>query len=176
MKFNIRYLFAYALMIILNITQVKSQEIKIGQKCPEVFLKNIINYDRNELRLSDFKGKLIILDFWSTSCSACIQAFSKIDSLQNQFKNQLQFIAVNRESYESTIDFFKKKSHIKKPGIPFIAGDTILSRLFPHIFVPHHVWIDKAGIVQYITDGHNATAEHLNAFVNGNNLALNEKK
>ena len=176
MKFNIQYFFACTFLAILNVTQVKSQEIKIGQKCPEVFLKNIINYDRNEIRLSDFKSKLVILDFWSTSCSACIQAFSKIDSLQNQFKDQLQFIAVNGESYESTINFFRKKSHIKKPPIPFVAGDTILSRLFPHIFVPHHVWINKAGIVQYITDGHNATAEHINAFVNGDSLALHEKK
>ncbi len=176
MKFNTRYFFACTFLAILNVTQVKSQEIKIGQKCPEVFLKNIINYDRNEIRLSNFKGKLVILDFWSTSCSACIKAFSKIDSLQNQFKDQLQFIAVNTESYESTINFFKKKSHIKKPPIPFVTGDTILSKLFPHIFVPHHVWINKAGIVQYITDGHNATAEHIIAFVNGDSLALREKK
>lgn len=78
MKFNTRYFFACTILTILNISQGKSQEIKIGQKCPEVFLKNIINYDRNEIRLSDFRGKLVILDFWSTSCSACIQAFSKI--------------------------------------------------------------------------------------------------
>ena len=176
MKFNIRHLFACTLMTIFNVNQIKSQEIKIGQKCPEVFLKDVINYDRNEIRLSDFKGKLVILDFWSTSCSACIQAFSKIESLQNQFNDQLQFIAVNTESYESTNNFFKKKSHIKKPPIPFVTGDTVLSRLFPHIFVPHHVWINKAGIVQYITDGHNATAEHINAFLNGDSIALHEKK
>lgn len=176
MKFNIRHFFAITFLTILNITQLKSQEIKIGQKCPEVFLKNIINYDRNEIRLSDFMNKLVILDFWSTSCSACIQAFSKIDSLQNQFKDQLQFIAVNRESYESTINFFKKKSHIKKPSIPFVTGDTILSSLFPHIFVPHHVWINNTGIVKYITDGHNATAEHITAFLNGDDLELHEKK
>ena len=176
MKFNIGHLFACASLTILNVTQVKSQEIKIGQKCPEIVLKNIINYDRTEISLSDFKGKIVILDFWSTTCSACIQAFPKIDSLQNQFKDQLQFIAVNREKNEATVNFFKKKSHIKKPDIPFATEDTLLSKLFPHIFVPHHVWIDKSGIVRYITDGHNATAEHINAFLNGNDLSLHEKK
>lgn len=176
MKFNIGHLFAYSLLTIFNITQVKSQEIKIGQQCPNVSIASITDNGTKEIKLSDFKGKLVILDFWSTGCSACIKGFSNIDSLQTKFKDRLQFIAVNSESYESTIKFFKKKTHIKRPSIPFIAGDTLLSKLFPHIYVPHHVWIDKDGIVQYITDGHNATVKHIMEFVSGNRPELNEKK
>lgn len=176
MKFSIGYLCALTLFIILFVPKAKSQEIKIGQKCPDVILRNVINYNTDEIRLSDFKGKLMILDFWSTSCSACIQGFSKIDSLQNKFNDQIQFIAVNSQSHDSTINFFNRKRHIKKPSIPFVTGDIILSKLFPHLYVPHHVWIDNTGIVQYITDGYNATEEHINKFIAGENINLAEKK
>jgi thiol-disulfide isomerase/thioredoxin len=161
---------------ILSAITANSQELTIGQKCPDILLRNILFYDRNQMNLSEFSGKLLILDFWGTGCTACIQAFSTVDSLQKKFNNQLQFIAVNRESPDSTIRFFRRRSHIEKPAVPFVTGDTLLSSLFPHLYVPHHVWIDSNKIVRYITDGYNATAEHIQQFLDGNPPALNEKK
>ena len=176
MRFSKRYLFVCTFVSIVFADAASSQELKIGQRCPDIILKNIINYSIAESRLSDFKGKLVILDFWGTGCTACIQAFAKIDSLQKKFDGRVQFIAVNRESYDSTIRFFKRKNHIRKPSIPFVTGDAALSALFPHLYVPHHVWIDSNSVVQYITDGHNATAEHIQQFLSGNHPVLNEKK
>jgi len=42
-----------------------SQEsgIKIGETCPDVVLSHIINFKTDHARISDFKGKLLILDF-----------------------------------------------------------------------------------------------------------------
>src|SRR5690606_31082323 len=54
--------------------------------------------------------------------------------------------------------------------------DTILSRMFPHVFVPHHVWIDSSQTVRYITGGHNATAAHIGKFISGKDLRLSIKK
>jgi thiol-disulfide isomerase/thioredoxin len=161
----------------MNIMTVKGQQIKIGDFCPNVDLKRIINSSVSNASITDFKGKLVILDFWGTGCLACIQSFQKIDSLQKKFAGKIQFIAVNRESEDSTIRFLNRlKKHLKIPAIPFVTGDTILSNLFPHIYVPHHVWIDSAGKVCFITDGYNATAEHIENFLQGKSINLKEKK
>ena len=53
--------------------------LKIGDKVPDIEFKNIINYKSKTARLSDFKGKLVILDFWGTWCTSCIAAFPKME-------------------------------------------------------------------------------------------------
>lgn len=161
----------------MSVIVTKAQEIKIGDFCPNVELNRIINFPVSHKNLYDFKGKLIILDFWGTGCTACIHAFHEIDSLQKRFAGKIQFIAVNRESKDSTIRFFTRvKKYLKIPSIPFVTGDTILSNFFPHIYIPHHVWIDSTGKVRFITNGYNATAEHIEKFLNGDSINLVEKK
>ncbi|TAJ47421.1 MAG: TlpA family protein disulfide reductase [Chitinophagaceae bacterium] len=154
----------------------RAQEIKIGSVCPDVVLKDILNFQTDEIRFSDLKGKFIILDFWATSCGACIDAFPKLDSLQKKYQERLQIITVTRESKQITSRFFARMKHIKMPSVPFATSDTILSRVFPHMYVPHHVWIDSARIVRYITDGYNATEYHIEQFLKNNDLRLSEKK
>ncbi len=67
-----------------------SQEVKIGGHVPDITLQNIININQQNFRLSDFKGKLIILDFWGIYCSSCIAAFPKLDSLQTKYNDKIQ--------------------------------------------------------------------------------------
>src|SRR5690606_32513427 len=44
--------------------------------------------------LKDYKGKLIIIDFWATWCTPCVAMIPKVDSLQQAFAPQVQFISV----------------------------------------------------------------------------------
>jgi cytochrome oxidase Cu insertion factor (SCO1/SenC/PrrC family) len=59
------------------------QPLSIGDKVPDIQFENILNYKSKKAKLSDFKGKLVILDMWSTSCTFCIAAFPKMEELQN---------------------------------------------------------------------------------------------
>lgn len=149
-----------------------SQQLEIGQPIPQLELTHVMNYPNNRLKLSEFKGKLVILDFWGMKCSACISAFPKIDSIQKKFGGQLQIIAVNTESEDSTKTFFKKHPKIKLPGIPFVTQDKLLNRYFPNNFYPWHVWIDKDGVIRHITQGYNATAENIQAFLENKKLDI----
>ncbi len=153
-----------------------SQELKIGDHAPDMTVQHVINTEQQNLRLSDFKGKLIILDFWGIYCSSCIAAFPKLDSLQKKYNDKIQIIAVNRESKEITLNFFAKHKNIRLPQIPFVTGDSILESFFPHIYVPHHVWIDSNKVVQFITNGYNTTSRNISQFLNNNDIKLAEKK
>jgi thiol-disulfide isomerase/thioredoxin len=147
-----------------------AQQRKIGEYLPLIKLDNVINYSHSSIDLSQYEGKVLILDFWATNCLSCITAFPVIDSLQQTFKNDVQIILINQESKDSTERFFAKRKHLKLPRVPFVTGDSILSNFFPQNFHPWHVWIDKNGQVKYITNGTNATVKNLKEFLLGKDL------
>jgi len=152
------------------------QEVAIGDRCPEVRLINYANDEIKSFSLSDFNSKLIIIDFWGTGCTSCLKAFPKIDSLQKKFANEVQFILVNKESPDSTRRFFLKRNRIKIPGVPMVMGDSVLYKLFPHIFIPHYVWLDSNNMVRYVSDGNNMTEKNINDYLRGNNPDIAFKK
>lgn len=152
------------------------QAIQIGQVIPDVKLTHIINYPVTKARLSDFKEKLIILDFWGTGCAGCIMDFSRFGKLQKIFSDKIQIIMVNKESEDSTKHFFSLHPKIKLPdAIPFVTGDSALSSYFPHRLVPHDVWIDSNNIVRFITEGYNTTSKHIQTFLEGKPMQLSVK-
>ena len=151
-----------------------SQSIGIGNKIPESIFNDVINYPSPILKISDFKDKIIIIDFWNHSCTACIQSFSKLDSLQKIFAGKIQIILVNRESKDSTEHFFKKRTKVKMPNLPMITGDKTLMNLFPIEGYPFTVWMDSIGIVKYFSAEYNVTYSHILDFLKEKELNLRD--
>ncbi len=137
---------------------LKAQTLTTGQRIPALEISNILNHHTDRIRLSDFKGKIIILDFWNHYCTACIKSFPKLDSLQKQFKDDIQIILVNKESKDSTKRFFEKRPRIKRPNLIMITGDKQLSELFPAEGYPYCVWIDHIGVIRKFS-GSNVISE-----------------
>lgn len=131
--------------------------LHIGEMVPSVSLKPIINFSARNGNLAGFKGKLLILDFWTTGCGACVAGLSKLDSLQRQFKEEIQIITVTSQKEEVVRKFFSTGA-TNRPLVATLIGDTILRKLFPHAAIPHLVWIDPSGKVSAFT-----YAEYLNA-------------
>ena len=123
----------------------RARPLHIGDKMPELALTNIINYKTSTAALSDFKGKVLILDFWATWCTSCIIHFREEDSLQKLYKSELQVLLVNTKTTrdnKETVQGFFNKSALKGHAylLPSIVGDSILAQFFPHRFLPHYVW------------------------------------
>src|SRR5688572_7574854 len=62
-----------------------SKGLQVGNKMPDIPLGVVINNKTGKTRFSEFKGKLLILDFWDTYCSSCIEGFPKMVQLQKEF-------------------------------------------------------------------------------------------
>ena len=120
-----------------------------NDKVPDISLGYILNEPSKKLRFSDFKGKLLILDFWNIHCTNCIASMPKMDSLQKEFSDSVQIIYVTKNS-ENDVNKLFSRVKIKKPDVPFIVNDTVLNSFFPHNGDPLHVWIDKEGLVYAI--------------------------
>src|SRR5580658_394124 len=74
---------------------VNIRSLTIGDTVPDMEFNNVINYHSPKTKLSDFKGRFVILDFWATWCGGCIEGFPHLDSMQNRFGDKLKVILVN---------------------------------------------------------------------------------
>lgn len=97
--------------------------------------------------LGQFKGKLIILDFWATYCAPCIHGFSNMKDLQRIFSGEIEVIQVNNESGDMALNLLFKRKKDQDESFTNILSDTLLYKLFPFKTIPHYVWINGEGKV-----------------------------
>jgi len=159
---------------IASFSQTKIMHLTVDEKIPDLKLSNFFNEPEKKLKLSELNVKLVILDFWNTSCSSCILAMPKMDSLQKKYRDKIQIILVTRNTQNEVNKLFSKIK-IKKPDLPIIISDSILYKYFPHTSVPHHVWIDNKRKVKYISDGYNTTSDNIQSVLNGKDIKLHYK-
>jgi len=108
--------------------------------------RSVFNHKTDTIRLADYAGKFIVLDFWGFKCVSCLRSFPKMDSLQRIYADDIQFLLVNKETICQTDSFLRKRVKVFKPAIPFITGDTMLSGRFNHRSVPYYVILDRTGV------------------------------
>ncbi len=76
----------------------------------------LINNKEENVRLKDFKGKVIFLNFWATWCPPCIAEMPSIQKLYNRFKDndRVVFILITHED-KSVVDAFLAKAGYTLP-------------------------------------------------------------
>ena len=162
---------------------ITSKGIQVGQAVPDMVLSGLHNYkdaggrSASSAKISDFKGKLLILDFWATWCTPCVAMVPKMDSLQRVFGDRLQFLSVTYQEGKVVLPFMEEveRQAGRKYGIPMVVGDKALHRLFPHVYLPHYVWIDGQGVVRAITGSSEVTADNIRKVLGGSVNALVKK-
>lgn len=153
--------------------------LSIGDTVPELTITGVRNIPSGTLRLADYRGSWLLLDFWFGACPACIEAFPKLEELEAYFKGKVRFVLVNFESprqIEATFRRWRKiSSNYRWPDLPVVVSDTVLRRLFPHQYYPHSVWIDPQGVVRAFTGAGEVTKANLAAAVRGQLPRLEQK-
>nr|WP_199158665.1 TlpA family protein disulfide reductase [Pedobacter sp. ASV2] len=150
--------------------------LKIGDKVPDIYFAKMLNHISTSGKLSDFKGKAIIIDMWFHSCIPCIGGMPYMDSLQKEFKNDLQVLPVTWESQADIEEFWKKNVMVNKIKFTQVVEDSITRKLFPAVSFPHQIWIDKSGTVVAITDSKNSTRENIKKLIENDKINVPEKR
>ncbi|MGE8376825.1 MAG: hypothetical protein ACN6PN_00695 [Sphingobacterium sp.] len=143
--------------------------LKIGDTLDYNEPLSVINWKDNTLMLDSVNKDLIILDFFTTSCTSCIEAMPKNNKLQHRFAERLQIIPVGIESKERIGQLLAENRYMKDINLPLVVEEKVLTKAFPHQGVPHVVWIFKGRVVA-ITTGDMIAEENIKDLLNGNDI------
>ena len=121
-----------------NLVLIKSPKIY-----EEVIFKDI---NQNNVNLADFKGKLVILNFWATWCAPCKEEMPSLDDLQlNDKLSNLKIFPINIGQEDiSKSKFFFEELNIQNLNIYFDSPVT-LAKKFSLRGVPTTILFNKEG-------------------------------
>lgn len=152
------------ILLLLTAFQANGQikALKVGDRLPAAMEHRLLNYKSAKVNLDELQDKVVILDFFDTFCSNCIEAMPKLQKLQNELGDKLQIIVVTWQDSATITKFFRTNQYLKEKNIklPIIVSDTTLKKLFIHQGLPHVAWLFKNRVAA-ITFSEFSKAEHV---------------
>jgi thiol-disulfide isomerase/thioredoxin len=121
-----------------------------GHPAPDFELKNLAG---KSIRLSDFKGKPVILNFWATWCGPCRAEFPELQQVAIENGDNLVIIGVNHTSADTPalVPDFVEEFGITFPIVLDETGDVV--KTYQVLGLPTSVFIDRNGIIQELFTG-----------------------
>ena len=144
MRFLIIFIFLTTNVYSNDVSEIKNIVIHKDLKVYD----NVIFLDKNDkkLNIKEFKGNLILLNFWATWCEPCKEEMPSLNRLQvNENLSNLKIFAINisQESKKKVNDFFKVLNI--ENFDPYYDAPTTLAKIFSLRGVPTSILLDKDG-------------------------------
>jgi cytochrome c biogenesis protein CcmG/thiol:disulfide interchange protein DsbE len=101
------------------------------------------------LRLADFKGRLLLLNFWATWCPPCRAEIPDFISSYKEYRDQgLAIVGVSVDQLApAQLKKWVAEAGINYPVAP--ATEQVLSAYRPGDYIPATILVDRAGRIRY---------------------------
>jgi cytochrome c biogenesis protein CcmG, thiol:disulfide interchange protein DsbE len=140
-----------ATFVIVWLQSSKYEPLVVGKPAPDFALTDLNDKPH---RLSDFRGKVVFLNFWATWCAPCREEMPSMEILNKSFeKDGLVVLAVSIDRVTTTKDIppFVKSLNLTFPVL--IDSWGITDKPYKRLGVPETFIIDQQGIVREIIIG-----------------------
>lgn len=150
---------AIALMVAPATAQAQSQEDQIkattlvhqGDKAPDFTVEM---FDGEQVKLSDLKGKVVLINFWATWCPPCRQEFTRVEKdLIERFKGKdFVFLPISRGEKKATVEKFRDQMNYTFPMGLDPKQDVY--KKYASNYIPRNFIVGKDGKVIYVSVGY----------------------
>lgn len=133
---------------------VKLKEEMINEPAPNF---ELLDLDGATVKLSDYKGKIVIVDFWATWCGPCLQSFPVMRKAVDKYADNpdVKFLFVNTkervdDKKENAVDFMKKSQY---PFHVLLDDQDEVVEKFKVQGIPTKFIIDGSGNIRFQSVG-----------------------
>ncbi|MFN0159347.1 MAG: TlpA family protein disulfide reductase [Bacteroidota bacterium] len=121
----------------------------VGKTAPEFTLKTLDG--KRSVSLSDFRGQVVVIDFWASWCAPCKRSLPQLDAMETSMKNVV-ILAVNVDDERRNGMEFLKQHRIQITALHDEGKDVATAYDVPAM--PSALVLDKRGIVRFIHAGY----------------------
>ncbi len=138
-------------MIILSLTLNDSafkfpnqEDIASGTPAPDFTFPGL---DGKKVSLSDYRGKVVLVNIWATWCPPCVEEMPSMEKLYQKFKGEnFEILAVSiDEPGLKAVAPFMRKSNLTFPAL--IDSEGAIKAVYGITGVPESFIVDKQGIL-----------------------------
>ena len=128
-----------------------------GKKLPAF---SLTGFDGSPLSSDDFKGKLILLDFWEVWCGPCVASMPRVKELYEKYKSSgLEVIGIiHQTEHLKTARLLLEKI---KPGFKMALGNEQMKNIFSLQAVPLYILVNRTGNIVLVSEGFPETLEEM---------------
>ncbi len=145
-------------MVMLAMAKVSSAGVEdlVGKDAPDIELPTL---DGGKVKLSEQKGKVVVIDFWATWCPPCIKA---LPHLQKMAENKewadkgVLIWGLNAGEAKPKVEAFMKKNNYSF-SVPMDASNASL-KAYGIEGIPTQLVVGKDGKVAYVAVGYSGEA------------------
>jgi len=148
--------------VVIDYVEPSREEVKPlenGTKAPH--FSGVFYPNDDSVHLSDYAGKVVLIDFWYKSCYPCIQAIPHISAIKDKYaENGLVVLGLNpMDNNEKQRQQFPDFIEINKLDYPIVFIDRSVSKSFKVRGYPTFYVIDKEGNIAYSSVGYGEGTE-----------------
>ena len=138
-----------ATLILFNYS-VSFAQVEEGQTAPGFSLKNLKG---ETVSLNDFKGKIVVLDFWATWCLPCRKSLPELAELEKKYRDKgVVFLGMSiddQDSYDNQyVAEFKDRYKVAYQVLRADSGVVADYLGIEKVRIPTFLILDKEGIVR----------------------------
>jgi cytochrome c biogenesis protein CcmG, thiol:disulfide interchange protein DsbE len=155
-------------LVAFGLRRAQQGTVQAGDKIPDFTLSLFKDYEhagQSAVKLSDFRGKVVVINFWASWCKPCEQEAADMEAAWKSYQDggQVIFLGVDYVDTEPEARGYLKKFAITYPNGPDLG--TRISQMFRIKGVPETYFIDQAGKLVYVQVGPFASAEQIHAII-----------
>ena len=132
-------------------TSSLNSELKFENKIERAKNFTVFTYEEEKVRMLDFKGKPIVVNFWATWCGPCRVELPAFEELYKEYGDRVQFMMVNltdgKDEVKDTVQNFVNKGKYTFPV--FFDLNQAAYNTYNLFQIPRTLFVDKNGNLVY---------------------------